>query len=107
MIHEEIMAMPMQYNTIVGSLGMALSGGQKQRVLLARALPQAQGALPGRSLRPAGRSARAAHQHRAREDPTMSLVIVSDPPETASAAAKKLELASTLPISLVAPTGAA
>jgi len=30
--------MPMQYNTIVGSLGTALSGGQKQRVLLARAL---------------------------------------------------------------------
>jgi len=38
MVDEEIMAMPMQYNTIVGSLGMALSGGQKQRVLLARAL---------------------------------------------------------------------
>jgi ATP-binding cassette subfamily B protein RaxB len=38
MIDEEIMAMPMRYNTIVGSLGMALSGGQKQRVLLARAL---------------------------------------------------------------------
>jgi ATP-binding cassette subfamily B protein RaxB len=38
MIDEEIMAMPMQYNTIVGSLGTALSGGQKQRVLLARAL---------------------------------------------------------------------
>lgn len=38
MIDEEIMVMPMQYNTIVGSLGMALSGGQKQRVLLARAL---------------------------------------------------------------------
>jgi ATP-binding cassette subfamily B protein RaxB len=38
MIDDEIMAMPMQYNTIVGSLGMALSGGQKQRVLLARAL---------------------------------------------------------------------
>ena len=38
MIDEEITAMPMQYNTIVGSLGMALSGGQKQRVLLARAL---------------------------------------------------------------------
>jgi ATP-binding cassette, subfamily B, bacterial CvaB/MchF/RaxB len=41
MIDEEIMAMPMQYNTIVGSLGMALSGGQKQRVLLARALYRA------------------------------------------------------------------
>jgi ATP-binding cassette subfamily B protein RaxB len=38
MIDEDIMAMPMQYNTIVGSLGIALSGGQKQRVLLARAL---------------------------------------------------------------------
>jgi ATP-binding cassette subfamily B protein RaxB len=37
-IGEDIEAMPMQYNTIVGSLGVALSGGQKQRVLLARAL---------------------------------------------------------------------
>jgi ATP-binding cassette subfamily B protein RaxB len=37
-IDEDISAMPMQYNTIVGSLGVALSGGQKQRVLLARAL---------------------------------------------------------------------
>jgi ATP-binding cassette subfamily B protein RaxB len=37
-IDDEIMKMPMQYNTIVGSLGTALSGGQKQRVLLARAL---------------------------------------------------------------------
>ena len=34
----DITAMPMQYNTIVGSLGVALSGGQKQRLLLARAL---------------------------------------------------------------------
>jgi ATP-binding cassette subfamily B protein RaxB len=37
-IDADILAMPMQYNTIVGSLGTALSGGQKQRVLLARAL---------------------------------------------------------------------
>jgi ATP-binding cassette subfamily B protein RaxB len=41
MIHQDIEAMPMQYNTIVGSLGVALSGGQKQRVLLARALYRA------------------------------------------------------------------
>jgi ATP-binding cassette, subfamily B, bacterial CvaB/MchF/RaxB len=41
MIHADIEAMPMQYNTIVGSLGVALSGGQKQRVLLARALYRA------------------------------------------------------------------
>jgi len=37
-IADDIEAMPMQFNTIVGSLSVALSGGQKQRVLLARAL---------------------------------------------------------------------
>lgn len=37
-IHDEIMAMPMQYETMVGDMGSILSGGQKQRVSLARAL---------------------------------------------------------------------
>lgn len=37
-VHEDIVAMPMGYHTLIGDLGMALSGGQKQRVLLARAL---------------------------------------------------------------------
>jgi ATP-binding cassette subfamily B protein RaxB len=37
-IHDEIMRMPMAYNTLIGDMGSALSGGQKQRVLLARAL---------------------------------------------------------------------
>lgn len=37
-IHDDIMAMPMGYATLVGDMGAALSGGQKQRVLLARAL---------------------------------------------------------------------
>lgn len=37
-VHEEIMRMPMGYQTLVGDLGSSLSGGQKQRVLLARAL---------------------------------------------------------------------
>ncbi len=37
-IHDDIQAMPMAYNTLIGDMGAALSGGQKQRVLLARAL---------------------------------------------------------------------
>jgi ATP-binding cassette subfamily B protein RaxB len=37
-IDDEIMTMPMNYNTLVGDMGSALSGGQRQRVLLARAL---------------------------------------------------------------------
>jgi ATP-binding cassette subfamily B protein RaxB len=38
MIHDEIMAMPMNYESLVGDMGAALSGGQKQRLMLARAL---------------------------------------------------------------------
>jgi ATP-binding cassette subfamily B protein RaxB len=37
-IHGDIMAMPMAYQTLIGDMGTALSGGQKQRLLLARAL---------------------------------------------------------------------
>ena len=37
-IDEEIMRMPMAYNSLIGDMGSALSGGQKQRILLARAL---------------------------------------------------------------------
>lgn len=37
-VHDEIMAMPMAYNSLIGDMGSSLSGGQKQRVLLARAL---------------------------------------------------------------------
>ncbi len=37
-IHDEIMAMPMAYNSLIGDMGSSLSGGQKQRVALARAL---------------------------------------------------------------------
>lgn len=40
-MHEEILAMPMQYNTLVGDMGTSLSGGQKQRIVLARALYRA------------------------------------------------------------------
>jgi ATP-binding cassette subfamily B protein RaxB len=37
-VHDEIMDMPMGYNSLIGDMGTSLSGGQRQRVLLARAL---------------------------------------------------------------------
>lgn len=37
-IHDDIVKMPMGYQTLVGDLGTGLSGGQRQRLLLARAL---------------------------------------------------------------------
>jgi ATP-binding cassette subfamily B protein RaxB len=37
-VHDEIVAMPMGYHSLIGDMGTTLSGGQKQRVILARAL---------------------------------------------------------------------
>lgn len=37
-IHDEIMQMPMGYETLIGELGNGISGGQKQRLFIARAL---------------------------------------------------------------------
>ncbi len=47
-MHEEIAAMPMGYQSLIGDMGSSLSGGQKQRLMLARALyRQPRAADPG------------------------------------------------------------
>ena len=92
MIDEEIMAMPMQYNTIVGSLGMALSGGQKQRVLLARALYRKPQIL---FLDEAFDQMDLALERRissALSERSLSLVIVSHRGDTVATSSKRLEM---------------
>ncbi len=37
-VHDDIVAMPMGYGTLISNMGALLSGGQKQRVLIARPL---------------------------------------------------------------------
>ncbi len=37
-VHDDIMAMPMQYSTLLSEMGGSISGGQRQRLALARAL---------------------------------------------------------------------
>ena len=44
-VHDEIVAMPMGYHTLIGDMGTVLSGGQKQRLLIARALYRQPGVL--------------------------------------------------------------
>ena len=92
MIDEEIMAMPMGYNTIVGSLGTALSGGQKQRVLLARALYRRPQVL---FLDEAFDQLDLALERRisvSLKSPHMAIVVVSHRPETIATSATKFDL---------------
>jgi len=44
-IHNDIMALPMGYDTLTGELGEGLSGGQRQRIFIARALYRRPGIL--------------------------------------------------------------
>jgi ATP-binding cassette subfamily B protein RaxB len=91
-VHEDIVAMPMAYNTLIGDMGAALSGGQKQRILLARALykqprilflDEATSALDVQKERAVNESIRALH---------LTRIIIAHRPETIASAERVIVL---------------
>jgi ATP-binding cassette, subfamily B, bacterial CvaB/MchF/RaxB len=95
-IHEDIMAMPMTYNSLIGDMGSSLSGGQKQRVLLARALYR----LPRILFLDEGTAHLDVDNERHINDALkrlqMTRISVSHRPETSSFASRTLRIAGTL-----------
>lgn len=91
-IHEDILRMPMQYNTLVGDMGSSLSGGQKQRLLLARALYRAPRILfmdEATSHLDTDNEAKVNQHIRAL---AMTRVLVAHRPETVASAGRQIQL---------------
>ncbi len=91
-VHEEITAMPMGYQTLVGDMGSSLSGGQKQRVLLARALYKQPKIL---ALDEATSHLDIANEHRVNQalgQLQLTRIMVAHRPETINAAERVVEL---------------
>jgi ATP-binding cassette subfamily B protein RaxB len=91
-VHDDIAAMPMAYNTLIGDMGAALSGGQKQRILLARALYK----RPRILFLDEATSALDVHKERAVNDAIRSLrltrIIIAHRPETIASAERVIVL---------------
>ncbi len=92
-IHDEVMRMPMGYNTLIGDMGTGMSGGQRQRLLLARALYRE----PRILLMDEGTShldpAREAAVNAAIEELAITRIIIAHRPQTVAAARRVLVLA--------------
>jgi len=92
-VHDDIVAMPMGYETLVGDMGTVLSGGQKQRVLLARALYKAPKVLLLDEATSALDVARERQVNAAVAELALTRVIVAHRPETIASANRVIEMA--------------
>ncbi len=91
-IHQDIEAMPMGYQTLVGDMGTVLSGGQKQRVLLARALYKRPGVLILDEATSHLDIKREAEVNRSIAALRISRIVVAHRPETIGAVERVIEL---------------
>src|SRR3954466_1376365 len=91
-VHDDVVAMPMGYGTLIGDMGTVLSGGQKQRVLIARALYR----QPGILLLDEATSHLDLDRERAVNDALgasrVTRIVIAHRPETIQAAERILEL---------------
>jgi ATP-binding cassette subfamily B protein RaxB len=91
-VHDDIVAMPMGYGTLIGDMGTVLSGGQKQRVLLARALYRQPGLLLLDEATSHLDVIREQAVNRAMEAMSVTRIVVAHRPETIDAAKRVLVL---------------
>jgi ATP-binding cassette, subfamily B, bacterial CvaB/MchF/RaxB len=104
-VYDDIVAMPMGFNTLIGDMGAALSGGQKQRILLARALYKKPKILFLDEATSHLDVAREAMVNQAIQALDMTRVIIAHRPETI-ASAKRVIVMAAGKVHMTAVTGA-
>lgn len=104
-VHDEILAMPMGYATLVGDMGTALSGGQKQRILLARALYKRPKILLLDEATSALDVDRERKVNEAVRQLSLTRIIVAHRPETIASAQRVLWMADGAVVSASVPEG--